>query len=54
MGPPDPAGRQRPHANPDVPNEEIPCENMADCFSGAFLVYADSQGYIDAVHRVTT
>jgi len=35
--------------NPDVPNEEIPSENMADCFSGAFLVYAERQGYIDAV-----
>lgn len=38
--------RARPRDNH---NESIPAENQADCFSGAFLNYANRQGYIDAV-----
>ncbi len=34
-------------ADPAVPNEEIPIENQADCFSGAFMDFAARYGYID-------
>ena len=39
------AGADR--SNPDVPNEQIPAENQADCFSGAFLDFAACNHYID-------
>ncbi|MET0910481.1 MAG: hypothetical protein ABWZ99_13535, partial [Ilumatobacteraceae bacterium] len=39
------AGADR--SNPDVPNEQIPAENQADCFSGAFLDFAARNHYID-------
>jgi hypothetical protein len=34
-------------SDPAVPNEEIPTENQADCFSGAFMDFAARYGYID-------
>jgi uncharacterized protein len=35
------------YPTPQVPNDQIPAENQADCGAGAFIAYANDQGFLD-------
>jgi predicted metalloprotease len=35
------------YPTPQEPNDQIPAENQADCGAGAFIAYANEQGFLD-------